>query len=399
MLRTRLAPFRSLPGTAIGVVIAACSASGADNTFGDQPGGGSSPPAPSSSGTLGGAGNGGLSEGEACAAEAYSGKSVPLDMQIMLDKSASMQLDGKWDAVIGALQQFVQSPNAAGIGVGLQYFPVPPSLPVPGTCNTDADCGFYGPCTAIPFLGKSCDGGADNVSCDPLDYHYAEVEILLLPDAAPALLSSLSAASPDGNATPTRPALEGALWHATDHAIANPTHLVIAVLATDGEPVSCLGNDIDGITQLASAAAAGAPSIKTFVIGVGTELTNLNQIAAAGGTEDAYLVDTSQDVADQFLEALNVIRSAARCEFQIPTPETGIPNYGLVNVAIGPEGAESTTVSGVGTPAGCDPVSGGWYYDNPDQPARIVLCEATCEDVKNGELSVTILLGCATQVN
>ncbi len=382
--------------------LVACSASGNDSQFGDDKPAGSASEGPAGPGTLGGggsAGSGALAEGDACAAEAYSGKSVPLDMQIMLDKSASMQLDGKWDAVVAALQQFVQSPSADGIGVGLQYFPVAPSLPVPNGCNTDADCGFYGPCTTIPFFGNSFDGASTNVSCDPLDYHFAQVEIQTLPGVAPTLLSSLDAAEPDGNSTPTRPALQGALWYTTDRAIANPTHLVVTVLATDGEPVSCQGNDIAGITELAAGAAAGNPSIKTFVIGVGAELTNLNEIAAAGGTEQAYLVDTSQDVTDQFLEALNVIRSAARCEFQIPTPTTGVPNYGMVNVAVGPEGAEPTTVDGVDQAAACDSVQGGWYYDNPDQPSRIILCDATCEQVKDGELSVTVLLGCRTQVN
>lgn len=405
--RTFASPLRYVAAAGLFVstaVLAACSASGGDDGAFEakNPDQGGAPPATTGPGTLGGggsAGSGGLTEEDACAADAYSGKSVPLDMQIMLDKSASMQLDGKWDAVVAALQQFVQSPSADGIGVGLQFFPVPPSQPIPQSCNTDADCGFYGPCTTIPIFGNSCDGGADNVSCDPLDYHFAAVEIQTLPGVAPAILSSLDTADPDGNATPTRPALEGALWYATDRAVANPTHLVVTVLATDGEPVSCQGNDIDGITDLAAAAAAGNPSIKTFVIGVGAELTNLNQIAEAGGTEKAYLVDTSQDVADQFLEALNVIRSAARCEFQIPTPTSGTPNYGMINVAIGPEGQEPETVSGVGNPAACDPVEGGWYYDNPDDPNRIILCDATCQRVKDGELGVTILLGCQTQVN
>jgi len=69
----------------------------------------------------------------------------------------------------------------------------------------------------------------------------------------------------------------------------------------------------------------GSPSISTYVIGVGPDLTNLNQIAMAGGTGNAYIVDSMAGTTDQFIDALDSIRMRAglACEFQIPQPAAG----------------------------------------------------------------------------
>ena len=64
------------------------------------------------------------------------------------------------------------------------------------------------------------------------------------------------------------PALVGALAHARAHQVANPTHRVAMVLATDGLPASCLPQDGDGMAALVAAASMGAPPISTYAIGV-----------------------------------------------------------------------------------------------------------------------------------
>ena len=43
---------------------------------------------------------------------------------------------------------------------------------------------------------------------------------------------------------------------------------------------------------------------------------------------------------------------------------------------------------------------GGWYYDDPKDPAIITLCDATCTAVQTDEgAKIQIVLGCASQVN
>src|SRR6187402_2251410 len=111
-------------------------------------------------------GSSGTGIGDTCAADVKTAELLPLDMYIMLDTSGSMldpTSDGstKWAAVKAALQAFLKDPESAGIGVGLQYFPlVKPNAPA--SCTTDAQCGDSGPC-----LLKWCYGAinAGTVPC------------------------------------------------------------------------------------------------------------------------------------------------------------------------------------------------------------------------------------------
>src|SRR6185369_1503519 len=80
-------------------------------------------------GAAGDFGNVVFADGSACAAEVRRGELLPLDLYIMLDRSASMNaVTGsgatKWDAVTSALRGFVEDDRSAGLGVGLQYFPL-----------------------------------------------------------------------------------------------------------------------------------------------------------------------------------------------------------------------------------------------------------------------------------
>lgn len=401
----------SLPAWSLGLcgtlvlgwmVQAGCSAGG-DNKDGT----GASGTGASGLGGAGGMHFGGGSGGAlACAAETFPGELVPLDLYVMLDKSSSMQDAGKWGAVDTALSTFVSSPDSAGIGVGLQFFPVQPSSAVPGACNganaNDPACGLYGPC--LPGFNVCGGSFSPNDSCDPGDYDAPEIPIGVLPGAQNAvenaLVAAITAADPDGSSTPSQPAMQGAATYATSWAAAHPSHLTYIVFASDGEPTNCTSNSVAGTAAAAQAAAAATPSVKTFVIGVGTELGSLNQIAQAGGTGQAYLVDTGSNVTEQFIAALNAIRANGQCLLQIPVPAEGTPDFDHVNVRLVDPGDPSVfeTVKYVSAPAYCDPVEGGWYYDVPSDPHLIMLCPATCDEVKTGAWDIQVLLGCETIV-
>jgi hypothetical protein len=336
----------------------------------------------------GGAGTGGSN---ACAADTFPGVLVPLDMYVMLDKSASMQDSNKWTNVLNALNTFFSDPGSAGIGVGLKFFPVPPSNPPPSSCDPANDlCGEYGPC--IPTF-NICTGGFAGDSCDPADYAVPVLGITELPGSQAALQSALASESPNGNSTPTGKAMAGARIYATQWATAHPTHLTYILFATDGEPTGCSGD----AQAEASAAAAHDPPVKTFVIGVGSGLTFLNGVAQAGGTGQAYLVDSGPGTTQQFLDALAEIRNTGACKFQIPEPTMGTPNYDLVNVTLDdPNNPGSEIVVGkVSGPGACG-AAGGWYYDDEQNPSYIELCPATCDQVKDGGLEVSVEIGCET---
>jgi hypothetical protein len=64
------------------------------------------------------------------------------------------------------------------------------------------------------------------------------------------------------------------------------------------------------------------------------DAANLDAIAREGGTQSALVIDTGDDIAVGFLDALNAIRGTElACEFQLPTPGVGETlDHGLVNV-------------------------------------------------------------------
>jgi hypothetical protein len=359
--------------------------------------------------TSSGAGNGSTGAGAdaGCAGTATKAQELPLDMFIMLDQSGSM-LDTvagggtKWDAVTAALKSFVQQPGLGGISVGIQYFGLPPGGSNTCStlfCNTDADCG--GACGTCDPTFLECTGynvGGD--SCNAADYAVADVEIAPLPGVSPAIIASINAHSPN-TSTPTSAALQGAINHAQTWAQAHPGHVVIDIFATDGDPTECDTN-LSDINAIAAAGYSGMPKISTFVIGVGSSLGALNGIAAAGGTGQAFIVDTTMNVNQQFLMALNAIRGAALgCNYSIPVPQTGQPDFSKVNVQYTPgNGGPAQIIPQVANKASCPASGDAWYYDNPAAPMQILLCDATCNKLSmdtNGE--VDVVLGCTTILN
>jgi hypothetical protein len=288
---------------------------------------------------------------------------------MMIDQSLSMVTpepsgDTRWGAVVGALTQFVQAPESAGLSVGVQYFGL----------------------------------GLAGISCNPADYATAEVPIAPLPGNAQALVDSLAAHLPSA-VTPTAPALQGAIQYAQAHKLANPTHTVAVLLVTDGEPDMC-GLDLLGDTvRAATQGATGQPSIATYVLGVGLSLDALNQIAQAGGTSHAYIVDDSADVSSQVLATLNNIRGQAAlpCEFTIPAADVGQHfAFDQVNLTYTKADGQSMVIGYATDAATCNMARPAWRYDDRDTPSKIILCDNLCNTVSTAGGRIDIALHCPT---
>jgi hypothetical protein len=344
---------------------------------------------------LGGSTSGAAPEPAAvCTAEAHEGERVPVDMYFLVDSSGSMaeKVSGgsKWDVVAGALKGFLADPRNAETAAGLGYFPNTPQ----GDCKK-GDPG----CVCIPFLDIFLDICFANAggSCTVADYAAPAVPLALPPNASP-VLSDLDSHEISGG-TPTRPALQGALQYLSQWADAHPERKPVLVLATDGDPSGCDANTPQDVANVAAAALAGPHAIKTFVIGVGSSLSSLNLVAQAGGTDQAFLVDTGADVGKLFSDALEQIRGrAAACNFAVPSQNAAgmSVNPGQVNVRYTPAGASAATLvpqTFMGDSANCG-AEGGWYYDNPSAPTSIELCDSTCALLSGG--SVQVEFGCDT---
>lgn len=115
----------------------------------------------------------------------------------------------------------------------------------------------------------------------------------------------------------------------------------------------------------------------------------------------AKICDGSAAWAPFFDAVAQAVYASAKinCELTIPTPPEGTIDPKLVNVALVSNGV-STTVPGVADANACG-VDGGWYYDDPMMPTKVILCKTSCDQAqamvgpdKPGKIEV--LFGCDT---
>ncbi|HEX7668004.1 MAG TPA: hypothetical protein VF395_00365, partial [Polyangiaceae bacterium] len=119
-----------------------------------------------------------------------------------------------------------------------------------------------------------------------------------------------------------------------------------------------------------------------------------------------------------FLDALNTIRKTVQvtttssqsvtttttqtttleCEWAIPQPPSGQTfNKDLVNVTLSTGGGAKDPLGYLPAEAGCTAAAGGWYYDDPNTPAKILTCPDTCTMLKAAtDTTVEVQVGCAT---
>lgn len=328
-----------------------------------------------SSGSSGTTGSAGLDGNNACAVSHGAGDKQEVALLFMVDISGSMKCkipevdppcttdpkqefdNTRWKEMGPALKDFVASSQSDGMWAGISFF------------------GRQG-------------------SCNARDYEKPDAEIALLPGAANAIAAAIDKQTPNGT-TPTVPSLTGAVTHASAWAEAHANQQVVIVYATDGYPMGCSGNDntIDNAAKVAKAAFDGNYNIRTYVLGVGPNLTDLNKIATSGGTQQAMFIDTTKDVASELAAKFNEIRSAVAvdCVYKVPTPPAGQNFDGRVNVNY--TSGSKTEPVGFNDAATC---TEGWQYTDSTH-TEIKLCGTTCDTVKaDANAKIDVLYGCTT---
>lgn len=366
---------------------------GSDNGTKIQSGGGNPGGATSSSGGSGDAGpvaSSGTAAGpkdgpaagpsDVCAGAVTAVDLLPVDVLIVLDRSASMgeplspdSNDSKWNSVVSAIQTFASSPEGAGQGIGVQYFAAGPD------------------------------------ACQPSSYASPAVPVGPLPDVTSPLLASLEQYDPAGGAPvtgrPTYPALHGALQHMREAATAQPHRAAAVVLISDGAPNQCNAADAMSIcpecsTTITDLAALTkqfrdeTPSVPTYVISLGTKA--LVPIGRATGSQDAFVVSEG-DVQAQIVDVLReaIYPPVGHCRYDIPPPPDG-RNLDFDDVAVRVNALDGTVrqVPQVNAPEECA-LNGneGWYYDDPTAPRAVYLCPDSCATASRGTMDLE--LACA----
>lgn len=365
---------RSLAALALAALAAACAPATPPNGFGSTGSGAGS--ASSSSGgqggddpiIIGGGGSGGDGGGlDGCAETSAEATLVPVNMFLTVDKSGSMGDNNKWNNAKAAFISFFQDPGAGNMRVALRFWP---------------------------------DNGCDGTSCNVGVCSQPQVDVGALSDQAhaQALIDAFNSKSPSGG-TPMSAALGGATKWAADYtASTNGSEKVVVVLLTDGEPNGCDEN-INNIAALAEDAYQSA-GVLTFAVGLaGSNQTDMNTIAMSGQTTQGFFIGNGNAQADLLAALKQIQKTTVACEFQMPQPGPGqVVDPTRVNVKYTPNGGSSVVLGQVPNAGACTDQTGGWYYDDPNQPHSIKLCPSTCATVQADQGSkMEIVVGCTTQ--
>ncbi|MEM1029323.1 MAG: vWA domain-containing protein [Myxococcota bacterium] len=317
-------------------------------------------------------GDGGNGGDDSCAGAVLEPQTVPVSMFITVDKSGSMSSNNKWNNTRQAFSAFFTDAEADGLNVALRFWP-----------------------------DGSCSGG----SCQPPGNGCEQPQVpmgsLADPAHEQALIDTFNSKSP-GGLTPTEAALSGAVEFATNYQTgAEAAEQVVVILVTDGSPTQC--NTNPNVISGYAADGFNNDGILTFAVGLaGSNEGQMNQIAQAGGTTQGYFIGNN-NTEQALLQALKDIQQVAvACTFAMPESEN--PGETIdpdrVTVILKADdvdpGEEVPRVSGE-TACG---TSGGWYYDDPEDPAVIFLCPATCDGANATETSkIEIAIGCLNIVD
>jgi len=314
---------------------------------------------------------GDTSEDATCGFASFNLMRMPVDLFVVLDRSASMKDDAKgddadpdagrpskWSQVIPALTAVITTSDPS-ISWGLKTFPED----IPGST---AECQDDSVTSAIDVPVTAMNAGQ--------------------------LAGAVATVSPEGNGTPTGAAVGVALDYLQGLGTTERKYIL---LATDGEP-SCSGTagDLDKDSSaaksdaLAAVTAAATAGVHTFVIGVATKssaTSTLDQLATAGlearnvsGSDPKFYLASTEGELVTALQSI-VAPIAATCLFgltQAPPDPT--------NIAVKVGDAKAPQDSGH---------ADGWDYTD-DSHTQVEVYGSWCDRVKSGANIVQVVYGC-----
>jgi hypothetical protein len=326
---------------------------------------------------------GALDGGAACAQVSTGVGLLPVHLAFAFDVSGSMGKGDeewhdkalKWDPVVQATRSFFEQPQSSGIFASLTFFPA--------------------------------DGDEDE-RCDAHAYEQPDVPMTALPSTR--FGTAIDAIEPESEddwrgGTPTLFVMRGTRALVAAQRAEQAGNYAI-VLVTDGYPQGCDDEDDRVEAVVAEAEGAAREGVRSYVIGVANPpvdgapdtVSDLHEIASAGQTRRAYLVDTGSPSAtvSAFSAAVQAIREqSASCAIAIPDPANG-EQFDRQKVAVSYQSGGSKIE--LGYDAACSGAR-AWRYDDPAAPTRIELCPNTCDEVKEDpQAALEILFACDTLI-
>ncbi len=364
-------------------------------------------------GTTGGAGGGSGGSDDHCESTERSAELAPIYLAFAFDVSGSMghmdcpfwnhDATVKWEPVAEAVKGFFEDETSVNINASMRLFP---------SAEDHCEESSY----ETPDVEMQALPSTDFAQV--LDAYEDEVEwtgsyTFPVPDTG--------GAGPWRGGTPTRQVVDATIAALQTLQSQQSDAKVALVLVTDGLPQSCPDTDVPAV--VASVTAAAEEGIVTYVIGVKDPetppaeppwaggwacnddddavphqpnpdtLDNLHQIADAGGTKEAILIDTGNPAAtkDALRMAIDRIRSEAiSCDLERPPPPPG-QTFDPDRVNVRYDSGDESVPLGFDSECSSD---NAWRYKG-GETSVIELCPSTCESIQaDPYASVQVEFGC-----
>jgi len=107
------------------------------------------------------------------------------------------------------------------------------------------------------------------------------------------------------------------------------------------------------------------------------------------------------DFAPVFKELAKAVITGSKlsCEWSIPPPPAGqMFDPGKVNVIYTPDGKAPRDLFNVASAADCG-MQGGWSYDDPAKPTKVLACPSTCTEIQSDlKAKIAVAFGCKTKI-
>jgi hypothetical protein len=319
-----------------------------------------------------------------------------LDMMIAVDRTMSMTYcpDGRHDTC-GVINNNPAEPSRWDIlQQGLDQFLTDIATNMPAVRQ---------PRMGLQFFGNGSDESIDPRECNPATYAAPKVPMGDFATAAAAIRTDMDAMGKNlGGQTPWQPALQGVLQYAQEWQVSHPERVTVVLFVTDGFPTEC-NRDMTAIQTTVGEFywgvqgdynTVGKPGIRTFILGVGgdfdsTNRYNLDSVAFAGGTNQATIASDTAGVSDFTATLQNISNSKVDCDFSMPPAPTGsILDTSKVQVVYEPFVGDPQEIPSATSAGACGTANGGWYYDDPVTPTKVILCPCSCANLGAGRINV-----------
>ncbi|MCA9629726.1 MAG: VWA domain-containing protein [Myxococcales bacterium] len=343
-------------------------------------------------------GGGGLDPDAAC--EAVSQKAEerfqPADIIWAIDTSGSMVEEA--NSVQQNINAFSSQIVASGVDVHVVMLAGYPFWPLPGICVPQplgsGQCPADSKAPNFLHVQQSFIDSVDALR--KLVARYNDYRLMLRPDSLKYVVvvtDDNSATSPDGSSTGDPGAYDNnPQQFVTDYSNLDPSLLK----NPDGSPAWKF-SAIYAFTQCANAARVGTvyKDVVNATGGIHGDICSCppGQLAACQ--------QTFQQIFNELATKISQGAVPLDCEWGIPPPPQGQSfDANRVNVEFtDQDNGSKETIYRVNDQASCDPTLGGWYYDDPNNPTRVIACPATCNKVKSVvQGQVDIAFGCESVV-